>query len=53
MFRRAKIHLQTIPRELLETAIQEKRALKLELGMTDEKGGPLCASVARDKLLWS
>jgi hypothetical protein len=53
MFRRAKIHLTTIPRELLQAALSEDRVLQLELGLTDSKGGPLCASVAAEKLSWS
>jgi hypothetical protein len=47
-FRRAKIQLLTIPQELMTAAVVEGR-----IGMTDEKGGPRCASVRPPVVVWS
>ncbi len=52
MFRRAKLWLNAVPPEVLGEAV-ESGALVGRLGLTDAKGGPLCASVRPPLIEWS
>ncbi|MFC6081764.1 DUF5990 family protein [Sphaerisporangium aureirubrum] len=52
MFRRAKLWLDTIPPDLLDSAITTG-LLVAHLGLTDPKGQPLCASVRPPLVKWS
>jgi hypothetical protein len=47
MFRRAKLHLSTIPADELTGGVVEGR-----LGLTDGSGGPRCASVRPPVIVW-
>jgi Family of unknown function (DUF5990) len=47
MFRRAKIHLNHLTWEQVQSLISSGKPLKVVIDMTDRKGGPLCASVRR------
>lgn len=49
---RAKIHLKEIEWSSVENVIATGEPLEAIIKMTDKKGGPLCASVPRDKLTW-
>jgi len=51
-FRRAKIHLSHLDWPSIETAVAALRPIEAFLAMTDDKGGPLCASVRADKIEW-
>jgi hypothetical protein len=51
-FRRAKVHLNHLDWNAVETAWQTGRPIQAFIEMTDEKGGPLCASVKADKIRW-
>lgn len=51
-FRRAKIHLSQIGWETIEASCQTEKPIEADLEMTDEKGGPLCASVKNEKIKW-
>jgi len=52
MFRRAKIHLNHLTREQIGRALSDDRPIKVIIDMTDRKGGPLCASVRKDRAKW-
>jgi hypothetical protein len=52
MFRRAKLWLDAIP-ETVMTAALDGGLLVGRLGLTDDKGGPLCASVRPPRIQWS
>ncbi|MBC7892937.1 MAG: hypothetical protein H7Y12_12040 [Sphingobacteriaceae bacterium] len=52
VFRRAKIHLSHLPWERVERAIQLGNPLRVEVSMTDQRGGPLCGSVRNENLRW-
>lgn len=52
MFRRAKIHLNHLTREQIIAALSQNRPIRVTLDMTDRKGGPLCASVRKDRAKW-
>ncbi|HSB12279.1 MAG TPA: DUF5990 family protein [Blastocatellia bacterium] len=52
MFRRAKIHLNHLSWEPIRDAISSNRPIRVIIDMTDKKGGPLCASVRRDRADW-
>jgi hypothetical protein len=52
MFRRAKLWLDAIPPDVLDEA-DRKGTLVGRLGLTDDKGGPLCASVRPPIIEWS
>jgi hypothetical protein len=52
MFRRAKLHLDVVPDEVLSSAAQT-RTLVARLGLTDAKGNPTCASVRPPLVQWS
>ncbi|MEP6851314.1 MAG: DUF5990 family protein [bacterium] len=52
MFRRAKVRLGTVPAEIA-AALAEGHAVVGELRLTDERGGPLCASVPATSVAWS
>ena len=52
MFRRAKLHLDAIPAQVLEDAVVGG-VLVARLGLTDAKGQPLCAAVRPPLVEWS
>ncbi|MFC5908941.1 DUF5990 family protein [Streptacidiphilus monticola] len=52
MFRRAKLMLDDVPPETLESALASGR-LTARLGLTDAKGNPTCASVRPPAVTWS
>ena len=52
-FRRAKIKLGHVPREVWDSAINEGRAVVGQLELTDARGGPKCASLKPDEVMWS
>lgn len=52
MFRRAKLWLDGIPENVLDTAVNRGR-LVARLGLTDSRGQPLCASVRPPLVEWS
>lgn len=51
-FRRAKIHLRHLDWDTVEGALQSGRPIEVFIDMTDNKGGPLCATVKEDKIRW-
>ena len=51
MFRRAKLWLDSVDRELIEAA--ESGTLVGELGLSDACGHPLCASVRPPRIMWT
>lgn len=52
MFRRAKLQLATIPSGLVAEAGADGEIVG-RLGLTDQKGGPVCASVRPPLIEWS
>ena len=52
MFRRAKLWLNAVPPEVLSDAAR-MGALVGRLGLTDAKGGPVCASIRPPAIEWS
>ncbi|MFF0012612.1 DUF5990 family protein [Streptomyces sp. NPDC005374] len=52
MFRRAKLLLDVIPAEVLAAAARDG-LLVGRLGLTDPKGGPLCARVEPPHITWT
>ncbi|WP_234046568.1 DUF5990 family protein [Streptomyces adelaidensis] len=52
MFRRAKLMLDVIPADLLATAAHDG-LLVGRLGLTDARGGPLCARVEPPHITWT
>ena len=52
MFRRAKLHLSAIDTVQVNRAVDEELPLVGELSLTDEHGGPLCASVRPPIITW-
>ena len=52
MFRRAKLWLNVIPPEVLGSA-EAQGALVGRLGLTDDKGNPVCASIRPPLIGWS
>jgi len=52
MFRRAKIHLSHLDWATVETAARTKRPIEATLKLTDNRGGPLCASVKPEHIEW-
>jgi len=52
MFRRAKLMLADVPAEVLQTAREQGR-LVARLGLTEAKGGPLCAAVRPPAIAWT
>jgi len=52
MFRRAKIKLGHIGFEEIDRAMKEQKPLRVSIGMTDEKGGPLCGTVKDERSEW-
>jgi len=53
MFRRAKLHLADIDPHTLDAALAEGAALQATLDLTDECGGPRCATVRPPAVTWS
>lgn len=52
MFRRAKLLLAAVEPDILDAAVRSGR-LTARLGLTDAKGGPLCARVVPPAVDWS
>ena len=52
MFRRAKLMLDGVPTDVLRAA-ERSGSLVARLGLTDAKGGPLCAAVRPPVVTWS
>jgi hypothetical protein len=52
MFRRAKLMLDGVPAEVLAAADRDG-TLVARLGLTDARGGPLCAAVRPPVVRWS
>ena len=52
LFRRAKLWLNAIPTDVIDSAL-ESGVLVGRLGLTDGKGNPLCASVRPPLIEWS
>ena len=52
MFRRAKLMLDAVPAEVLDTAVREG-LLVGRLGLSDVHGRPLCARVVPPRIIWS
>ncbi len=52
MFRRAKLWLDAIPSPVVEAACEDG-TLVGRLGLTDDKGHPLCAAVRPPRIQWS
>jgi hypothetical protein len=52
MFRRAKLSLDAVPATVLRTAC-EQGLLVGRLGLSDDKGWPLCAAVRPPRIEWS
>jgi len=52
MFRRAKIHLNHLSWDQVETAMNQNRAIRVVIGMTGTKGDPICASIRSDRAQW-
>jgi hypothetical protein len=52
MFRRAKLHLSVIAPGMVEAAIESGSTLEGSVGLTDGRGGPLCASVRPPTISW-
>ena len=52
MFRRAKLWLDAVPDDVLAGAL-DRELLIGTLGLTDEAGWPLCASVRPPRITWS
>jgi hypothetical protein len=53
VFRGAKLRLEDLDPRLVEEALQSRKKLVAELGLTDEKGYPRCASVRPPLVRWS
>jgi hypothetical protein len=51
-FRRAKLPLRYLSRQLLEKALHAGTPIAVHLDMTDEKGVPLTASIKEDAIAW-
>lgn len=52
-FRRAKVKLGHVPPAVWEGAFSERWPVVGRLEMTDAKGGPECASLRPDEVLWN
>lgn len=52
MFRRAKLMLDAVPVDVLETAARGG-VLVGRLGLTDARGEPLCARVVPPRISWT
>ncbi|WP_033338432.1 DUF5990 family protein [Catenuloplanes japonicus] len=52
-FRRAKIHPADAGDELIAAAVTGRGVLVARLGLTDAKGGPICATVRPPHVAWS
>lgn len=52
MFRRAKIHLNHLTWDQISAALSDNRPLKVSIDMTGRCGGPICASIRKDRANW-
>ncbi|HZQ35083.1 MAG TPA: DUF5990 family protein [Dehalococcoidia bacterium] len=52
MFRRAKLRLADIPAAQIEQALAGDLVLEGTLGLTSDRGGPLCAAVRPPRIVW-
>lgn len=53
MFRRAKLWLDAVPDDVMGAACQDGALLTGRLGLSDDHGWPLCASVRPPRIDWS
>lgn len=53
MFRRAKLMFGDVPTDLLRAAHDGAGVLVCQLGLTDAKGGPVCARVRPPGIVWT
>src|SRR5262249_43195876 len=53
MFRRAKLMLADVDRQLIRTALDRSKPLQARVDLTDEHGCPRCARMRRPALVWS
>jgi ankyrin repeat protein len=53
VFRGAKLRISDVEPELLEEAVRGRRALVATVGMTDEHGHPICATIRPPLVEWS
>jgi hypothetical protein len=53
MFRRAKLRLDRVDPALVRTAVAQGRPLVATIDLTDEFGGPRCATPSEPALVWS
>ena len=51
--RAAKLRLEDVEPELVERALAARRPLRAALGLTDDAGHPVCASVRPPRVTWS
>lgn len=52
MFRRAKLHLSVLGEQDIARALRSGAVIEATLGLTDARGGPLCASVRPPTIRW-
>ncbi len=52
MFRRAKIHLNHLTWVQVREAVSRNRPLRVIIDMTGKGGGPICASIRKDRAEW-
>jgi hypothetical protein len=53
MFRALKIRLDQLPADLVSDPAAEQNGLLATVRLTDEHGGPLCASAPKSHLTWT
>ena len=52
MFRRAKIKLNALSWEQINTAIAQGKSIEAHIKLTDKKGEPVCASLKAENISW-
>lgn len=52
MFRRAKLHLAPLDEQAVQQALDKAEVMEARLDLTDQRGGPLCASVRPPTVRW-
>ncbi|MEZ5043669.1 MAG: DUF5990 family protein [Saprospiraceae bacterium] len=52
MFRRAKIKLNVLSWEQINTAIAQGKSIEAHIKLTDKKGEPVCASLKAENISW-
>jgi hypothetical protein len=53
VFRAAKLRISDIDTGLIEEAVRDRRHLVARLGLTDQHGHPVCATVRPPDIAWS